>query len=566
VRSIFTVFLLGSTQAAFAGITYTCDPNIDQTRAGTCAYLNSTIAGLYSSTFSNANASIYIQYGSTGLGLSYMSLTEISYREYLNALTSSANASGNTVQVAAVKALNSFDSPLYGTSSVVMTSALAAALGFGGLSGVAAGGTGFCAPPGTPGCFDGIVTITNQTQYLYFRSGTEGPDQADFFSTAEHETDEVLGTASCIVTGGPSLSDFCGNNVLAAVDLFRYQSAGNLVLISTTPGAYFSYDGGRTNGANGKLYNTLNNGEDYADFTPGNPCQAAQSVQDAEGCAGGIPGLDITNDGGAEINILNAIGYIRNVQPANPVISSVLNAATGQPAMAASTYVAIYGAGLSTTNPGRTWTAADFGDNGNGTLNMPTNLDGTSVTVNGTPAYVYYISPTQLNIITPTIAATGNGIPVIVSVNDRPSAPFSVTLLNLAPSFFEWSPYLVAQHASYANVGKLGLFPSAPANFTTPAKPGETILLYGTGFGPTSPAITAGIETDKGDYYLLNPTPTATLGSIPANVSFAGLVAGDSQVYQFNVTIPSNAPNGDLPLVVNVNGTLSLSGLITVQH
>jgi uncharacterized protein (TIGR03437 family) len=248
------------------------------------------------------------------------------------------------------------------------------------------------------------------------------------------------------------------------------------------------------------------------------------------------------------------------------MISNVLNAATGQSTMAASTYVAIYGTGLSTTNPGRTWTAADFGANSDRTLNMPTNLDGTSVTVNGAPAYVYYISPTQLNIITPAIAATGNGIPVIVSLNDQPSAPFSVTLQNLAPSFFEWSPYLVAQHANYTNAGKVGLFPAAPANFTTPAKPGETILLYGTGFGPTSPAITAGIETDKSDYYLLNPTPTATLGSIPAAVSFAGLVAGDSQVSQLNVVIPSNAPNGDLPLIVNVNGTLSLSGLITVQQ
>jgi uncharacterized protein (TIGR03437 family) len=184
---------------------------------------------------------------------------------------------------------------------------------------------------------------------------------------------------------------------------------------------------------------------------------------------------------------------------------------------------------------------------------------------------VEYISPTQVNIITPAIAATGNGIQVIVDLNGQLSTPFPITLQNLAPSFFTYLPdpannykYLVAQHAAtFADEGPVGLYPGLPANFTTPAVPGETIVLYGTGFGPTSPPIAAGIVTDK--TYNLSPTLTATLGGIPATVSFAGLVAGFAQVYQFNVVVPSNAPNGDLPLVVNVNGTESFSGLIAVQ-
>jgi uncharacterized protein (TIGR03437 family) len=261
---------------------------------------------------------------------------------------------------------------------------------------------------------------------------------------------------------------------------------------------------------------------------------------------------------------------------AGPAISNVLNGATGQPTIAASTYVAIYGTGLSTTSPGRTWAPADFTTNGNGTLNMPTALDGTSVTVNGTPAYVEFVSPTQLNIITPAIAATGNGVPVVVSLNGQPSAAFPITLQSLAPSFFPWVPatadankYLIAQHVDFTNVGRLGLFPASvypgiSPTFTTPAKPGETIQLYGTGFGPTSPPITAGIETDK--VYSLSPTPAATLGSMAAQVTFVGLIPPLSQVYQVNVVIPSSSPDGDFPLVLNVNGTLSFSGLVTVQH
>src|ERR1019366_3839622 len=85
-----------------------------------------------------------------------------------------------------------------------------------------------------------------------------------------------------------------------------------------------------------------------------------------------------------------------------PVITAVVNAATLQATtMAASTYVAIGGSNLSTTSPGRVWAAADFKANGNGTLNIPTSLDGTTVTVGGVPAYVEYVSPGQVNIITP---------------------------------------------------------------------------------------------------------------------------------------------------------------------
>jgi uncharacterized protein (TIGR03437 family) len=571
-RMIFPVLVLGSALPAFAGVTYTCDPNIEAAHAGTCAFLNSTIAGLYNSTFSNANADIYIQYGAVSLGHSNYSLAQASYSVYLGALTASAQASGNTVQLAAVKALNTFDTPVYGNAQILMPVTLATALGFTtGNFGLMADGVTFCANPGTSTCFDGIITITNQTGNLYYRAGNEAAGQLDFYSVVEHETDEVLGTASCIVTFGPTLADQCpGNTTPSAVDLFRYQSAGTPVLISNTPGAYFSYDGGQTNGANGNVYNTLDNGMDYADFLAS--CPGRQSVQDAASCTGHDQGVDITNDGGAEINILNAIGYKLNPRAVTPpVISSVVNGATNRSTMAANTYLQINGTGLSTTTAGRTWAGPDFPMNSNGTLGLPTALDGTSVTVNGTPAYVEYISPTQINIISPAVAATGNGIQVIVDLNGQLSNAFPITLENLAPSFFTYLPgpatnykYLVAYHAANpaVDVGPVGLYPSAP-NLTTPAKPGETIVLFGTGFGATSPPIAPGIVTDR--TYPLSPFPPATLGGIPATVGFAGLVTPFAQVYQFNLTIPANASNGDLALIVNVNGTQSFSGLVTVQ-
>src|ERR1700735_1673479 len=76
-------FLLSANGARAGIITYICDPSIS---AVTCNYLNTTIAGLYSSTFTDANASIYIQYGTTGLAQNNTPLNAVSYSAYVAAL------------------------------------------------------------------------------------------------------------------------------------------------------------------------------------------------------------------------------------------------------------------------------------------------------------------------------------------------------------------------------------------------------------------------------------------------------------------------------------------------
>lgn len=250
---------------------------------------------------------------------------------------------------------------------------------------------------------------------------------------------------------------------------------------------------------------------------------------------------------------------------ATPVIQGFTNSASFLPVFAPNTYVSIFGSGLAGTS--RVWTAADFKSG----TQIPTSLDGVTVTVNGTAAYVEYISPTQINIITPNTGGGSNGVPVVVSAPGQAPVKAWLSIQTLAPAFFTWQTgtsdsgkYPVAQHADYSNAGKVGLFPDKPAGYTTPVKPGETIILYGTGFGPTTPAIAPGIMTDK--VYPISPLPTAKLGNLTAQVQFAGLIPGLSQLYQFNITVPASAPDGDLPLIVNVNGTPSAVGLITIAH
>jgi uncharacterized protein (TIGR03437 family) len=170
-----------------------------------------------------------------------------------------------------------------------------------------------------------------------------------------------------------------------------------------------------------------------------------------------------------------------------PAITNVQNAATFQTTLAPSTYAVIFGENLSTTNSGRAWTAADFTSNSNGILNMPTALDGTSVTIGGVPAYISYIRPGQINIITPANIAPGGNIPVVVSVSGQVSAAFKVTLQSLAPSFFAWQPgppnngvYLIAQHADGSDVGKAG-FSRARQRSRRRLNPGKRLFSTGQG-------------------------------------------------------------------------------------
>ncbi len=310
LRFALAFFALGSAVPVFAGtLTYTCDPDV---AAATCVTLNTTVAGLYNSTFTDVNADIYIQYGTTALASSESNLNVVSYSAYVAALA--ANTDQSSLQASALTALNTYDATSYGTGNVAITGALGTALGLtSGLTGITTLG-GSCTL-GSSGCYNAIIIVTNDpTTPLYYNIGAEPANAYDFYALVENQTDEILGTASCISTQGASLADGCnsaGAGTPSAADLFRYSAPGSLVLDSspsTTPGAYFSYNGGATNGANGFVYNTLSNGEDYAGLLstcPGGP----YSIQDAVPCPGTDSNLGILTDGGAEINMLNAVGF-----------------------------------------------------------------------------------------------------------------------------------------------------------------------------------------------------------------------------------------------------------------
>ena len=160
------------------------------------------------------------------------------------------------------------------------------------------------------------------------------------------------------------------------------------------------------------------------------------------------------------------------------MITLTANAEGDTPLIAPNTWVEIKGMNLAPAGDSRIWQDTDFVNS-----QMPAHLDGVSATVNGKSAFVYYISPTQVNILTPPDALQGQA-PVALTNAGTASVSVNVAALPLSPSFFVFNggPYVAAEHAGGSFLGPTSLY----AGLTTPAKPGETVVLYANGFGPTT--------------------------------------------------------------------------------
>ena len=149
------------------------------------------------------------------------------------------------------------------------------------------------------------------------------------------------------------------------------------------------------------------------------------------------------------------------------------------------------------------------------------------MTINGEAAYIAYVSPTQINVLAPDDTATG---PVQVQVTNShgTSNSFTSTKSDPMPAFFTVGTkpatpvgqigfYVAALHGDGTPVGPPGLV--AGANFT-PAKQGEEIQLFGTGFGATTSSTPSG-QILTGADALANQV-TVLINGTPSQVVFAG--------------------------------------------
>ena len=225
-------------------------------------------------------------------------------------------------------------------------------------------------------------------------------------------------------------------------------------------------------------------------------------------------------------------------------------------------WVEIYGLNLSDGT--REWTTADF----NGT-SAPTSIGRTEVTIGGEPAFLSYVSPYQVNAQVPENPGTGPQ-QVTVTTPAGTSAPVTITLNLTAPGLFAPETFNVAGKQYVAAefpdgvtwVAPPGTIPGIPSR---QAHPGDTISIYGIGFGTVTPAI------PPGQIVLQENSITSPIqfffGTAPATLMpYSGLALGEVGVYQFNVTVP-NVANSDLvPLTFTLGGVSGTQTLYTAVH
>jgi uncharacterized protein (TIGR03437 family) len=242
---------------------------------------------------------------------------------------------------------------------------------------------------------------------------------------------------------------------------------------------------------------------------------------------------------------------MKTAAAAAPTVTAngVVNAASYQAGVAPGAWTTIFGTDFSTVP--QALTTADIV---NGSL--PTTLGGVSVLINSKPAFVSFVSPTQINVQAP--ADTNQGaVQVVVTNSTGTSNSVTANLQTVLPAFFASQNYVAAVRADGTIISGTG------ANGTTAAaKPGDVLSLYGTGFGPTNPVVAPGILVQSAAP-LANPL-AVTIGGLSAPVSFAGLSA--TGLYQFNVTVPALAA-GDHAVVATTAGLSTQSGvLLKVQN
>jgi uncharacterized protein (TIGR03118 family) len=236
--------------------------------------------------------------------------------------------------------------------------------------------------------------------------------------------------------------------------------------------------------------------------------------------------------GGPNNDPLESHGLLASIQAAPSFVTAgIQNGAsfiTGP--IAPNTWVQIKGNGLSETTG--TWQVTSS--------TLPTEVNGVGVTVNGTAVPVSFVSDTQVNFLVPSTVATGpaqiqttnNGLTsAAVTANVEPQAPAFFTIGTNASN---GNIYVAAEHADGTLIG-----PAATIKNATPAEPGETIVLFATGFGapPASGQTLA--------------TPTIAIDGIDADVVFVGVVGPG--LYQFNVVVPSTVTLGQDVLVVGLS-------------
>ncbi len=198
-----------------------------------------------------------------------------------------------------------------------------------------------------------------------------------------------------------------------------------------------------------------------------------------------------------------------------------------------------------------------------GTVNSPANqlaqtLGNVTVHAGGEVAPLFFVSPGQINVQLPSSLAPGD-YALAVQVEGKPEATASFTAARNAPGLFATvanaEPFGVATHQDGTAISA-----------SSPARRGEVVSLFGTGFGPYNPAPPDGVAVPSAKKYPLADTAKIWVGEEPVEPVWSGAAAGKIGVAVVQLKIDDTIPHATTVAVkVQVNNIDSNQVLLPVE-
>ena len=231
---------------------------------------------------------------------------------------------------------------------------------------------------------------------------------------------------------------------------------------------------------------------------------------------------------------LNPIG-IANAAGFAPITNSI----------APNEIVSLFGTGLATAPQSAS------------TLPLPTTLGGVQVTVNGRPARLFFVSPQQINALVPTTLPEDYATFRVIN-NGVSSSAVTAYANNSSPAVFTLPPNGVSSAAALHSDFSL-------VSATSPARRGETILVYLTGLGAVTPAVADGAAGPSSPLSTTTAKTSVLFSTVAGTVSFSGLAPGFAGLYQVNVRVPTTVDTGNQFLTIDTPDALNQEATIAIS-
>jgi len=246
---------------------------------------------------------------------------------------------------------------------------------------------------------------------------------------------------------------------------------------------------------------------------------------------------------------LQLVGGVAANQSAAPVLANggtvnAFNPISGG-ALSPGTIVEMFGSGLSAST-----TAT-------GAPPLPITFSGTTVLIGGLSAPLYYVSSGQLNVQIPSELPSNQSYPILVTVNGAITLPDQLDMVTLQPGVdASTGGTLVAQHGADFSL----------VTAASPAKPGETLVVYLLGMGATSPAVPSGQPAPSNPLAMVTAQPSITVDGQSAHVDFAGLTPGFAGLYQIDFDVPATVPSGNQTVIISQNGVATNTTTLPISQ